>query len=347
MSTTKFQYKILKKCFALTVFFVKAFGFWLYKIDHRNRTIKYDFFRVIYSISLNIFFLYGYSTVGSDFVYSVNKKVFVSFAFQFIFFLHTNIILISFLLLYLSQYVLYGKRKFAFEKCRAVVEAVKCYQKMNVSHIRKYLLRFAIKAVAIELIMFGALWFNWLMLDALNSFAQFYLLAFTYLPLCIVRFHTTVFYGGILVIQVVLEQLNENLSNVLQQATHHQLHVKNAANDKFYRKLCDDVEKLSVLHGKLNEAAKAFNSIFTIQIVLSIISLIFLLVLRCFYLYVAVVDVITRKGFSGLYRCGFTCLVMILSSYDLYSTSAACVSVEIQVSKNNNKKNVRRTIFYC
>lgn len=331
--STSFQHKIFETCLAVTFFFVKAFGFWLYKIDHRNRTIKYNFVRIAYSICFSCFLVAGYFAVGREFVYATNRKLFVSFAFQSIFSLHTYIIVISCVSLYLNQYREYEKRQFAYEKCREVIDSLKFYHFKMLDN-RKYLVLYIIKAVVIDVFVFITLWFNWRIIGVTSSFSQLYLLAFTFLPLMILRFYTNLFYGGILIIEATFKRFNQNLNDIVLQAR--LLYTKNGGKSKLnsllkYCELSEEIERLSRLHAKLIEATTAFNSIFSVQMVLSVISLLLTLVLRCFYQYIAIVEVITKNGSAELYRCFFMCCVIFTASYDLYSTSDACESLVTQV----------------
>lgn len=331
--TTQFQYKIFKKCLAVTFFLAKAYGFWLYKNDHDQRKIKYDFVRIAYSICFSTSLFCGYFAVGQEFLYSANKTMFVSFAFQLVFFVHTYIIVISCTSLFLNSYLEYEKRKFAYEKCKEVIDSLKLYD-FKMLDIRKYLVLFIVKAAVIDALVFTTFWVNWIFIAATKSFYEFYILAFTFLPLMILRLYINLFYGGVLIIEVIFKQLNKNLNDLIRQAS--ELYTKSAGKKKFsmrkHWELCEELEKISVLHAKLIDATKAFNSLFSVQMVLSVVSLLFILVLRFFYLYIATVELITKKGgISEIHRCISLCCSITLAWYDLYSTSSACDSLVTQV----------------
>ncbi len=332
--SSNIQYKILRKCFAVIFFFVKFSGIWIYKIDHRNhRKIEYNFRRIVYSISFFCSMLVGYLAAGREFVYSVNRKLFVSFAFQSVFRLHTDIIMISSISLYTVHYLQYDIRKIAYEKCSEVIDLLKSYQWNIEVDVRKYLVLFFIKTVVIDVITFTTIYTNWRVTVGGISISQLYLLAFTFLPVIVVRFYTNLFYGGTLCIKTIFQQLNKSLSDVLFDAKlfNLKMNVGNYQSMQKVSRLCNDLDKLSIFHLKLVRATEAFNSVFSFQIVLSIISLVLVLVMRCFYEYVAIVEFLTKNSTASLYRSIFMIFTMYMSVYDLYSTSNACESLEKQV----------------
>lgn len=325
------QYKIFDKCVFAAILYAKVIGLWIYGIEHSR--IKYSFLRVVYSISFYVFMLVGYLAVGREFVVSANKTLFVSNAFQSIFLLQTNIILISSVSLYTIQFLQYEKRKFAYEKCKDAVNLVKLHQ-LKVVDIRKYLVLFISKAVGIDLFTFTAIWFNWsLTQSGSDAYSPIYLV-FTFLPISIVRFSTNIFYGGTLIVEAIFRQFNQILNDVFLQAKFYQLN--NVGRGKVnsvltYSRLSEEIDRLSVLHSKLIQATEAFNSVFSFQNVLSIILTLLTLVLRCFYEYIAVVEVITKENTGGLYRCIVMGITVSIASYDLHSTCSACESLVNQV----------------
>lgn len=328
--TTKHQYIVLKKYLTFTYFFMKFFGFWVYKTDNLNRHIRYNIFRVTYSIFFSSFLLCGYITLGRDFVNTINKSYFVSFAFQSVFFLHTNIILISYIALYVGQYFEFRKRQCAYAKCKEVLDLLKYYQFKRVN-IKKYIVLFFIKTIVVDTFILIVLLMGWFA----NGFSQIYLLAFTYLPIIIVRFYTNLFYGGILIIEVSFKQLNTNLDRILLKA---RLSFKrNTGKERFYSKrkygeLTDELDALSIVYVKTLQATKAFNSVFSSQILFWIIDGLLVLVMRCFYQYIAIVELL--NGCSRFVRIIRLFVVIFLAIFDLVSTSAACESVVTQVCTN-------------
>lgn len=337
--STKFQNKVLRKFVAVTFFFAKLFGLWIYETDGKNRKIKYNFIRTIYSICFSILLLFGHLVVGREFLYSVNQKLFFSFTFQAIFFLHVNIVFISFLSLYLNQYLQYEKRKFVYTKCAEVIDLLVFHQ-FEIGDVQKNLILFIIKAVVIDALILVVIWFNWRSIGAANPFSHLYLLVFNVLPLVVVRFYTNLFYGGILILAAVFRQFNKKLNDIV-------LHLEKMEKHKFssvrkYCKLIDEFDKLSILHSKMIEATKAFNSVFSFQTILMVTSLLAVLVLRLFYQYVEIVKAITKTGSSGIERCILMCCVIFLASYDLYSTSDACESLVTQV---RTKKLLKKLLY--
>lgn len=263
--------------------------------------------------------LTGYVAIGREFVNSANRKLFVSFPFQLVFHIHTNIIVISSFTLYTLPYLQYNKRKCVYDKCKEMMDLVKCYQWKIGVDIRKYLVLFIIKTVVTDTFTFLAIWTNWRLIGA-GNIKEFYLLAFTFLPIAIVRFYTNLFYGGVLCMEATFKQLNKNLNDF----------VRDSKLFQSYAGFSKDLDKLSIFHFKLIQATNAFSSVFSFQIVLSLLSMVIILVLRCFYQYVAIVGVITRTDTAAIYRCIFMCVAILMSLYDLYSTSDACQSLEKQ-----------------
>lgn len=325
------QYKIFNKCLASAFLYAKLFGLWLYRIEH-NR-MKYDLLRVAYSISFYVSMLVGYLAVGRDFVVSVNKQLFVSFAFQSIFLLHTNIISISATSLFWTQFFHYEKRKCAYKKCKEVLNLVK-FLNFKTADIRKYLFLFVTKTVVIDAFTFSAILFNWHLTASGGKSHSAINLVFTFLPILIIRFYTNLFYGGTLIIGAIFKQFNQNFNNVLLQAKLKLLHPrdKRGFNSLLtYSRLSEEIARFSALHSKLIEATEAFNSVFSIQVILSIISSLLTLVLRCFYEYIAIVEVTKKKNTEGFYRCVLMGFTVFLALYDLYSTCAACELLVSQV----------------
>lgn len=325
------QYKILDKCLTAAFLYAKVFGLWIYHIHHSR--IRYDFLRVVYSISFYVFMLVGYLTAGKDFVVSANKKLFVSFAFQSIFLLHTNIILISSVSLYSIQFLHYEKRKLAFQKCKEALSLLRLHHFKAVD-IRTHLILFVFKSYGIDAFTFAAIWFNWRLTNSGGS-SQIYLI-FTFIPIIIIRFPINAFYGGILFIETIFRQFNENLDQLLLQAKVPQkCYVEGKKHNSLltYSRLSEQLDRLSVLHAKLIQATEAFNSVFSFQLVLAIISLLLTMVLRCFYEYIAIVEVITKNSSGGVYRCLLMGCTLSIATFDLYSTCSACESLINQVRK--------------
>lgn len=326
----KYQFLILNKILTFTHFCVELYGLWPYRIDKLNRQIKYNYSKVIYSIVLPCILLSFFVIAGKSFFKEARSKMgfngliveIISDAYFFLF-------VISYVSVYIGQHLESNKTKLAYIKCVEVMEYLKRFPNHSVD-FRKYLVYFLLKALVLELLFFSLFWFN-LIRNTQDVHSNPYLPLLMYSPIVAIKLYTNIFYGGILLLVVILKQLNKNLLHIVM--TMNKTTEIHSNFNETYCRISDEVDKLSTLHFKLNEATRAFNSCFNFQILLWMTTQLCVLIVRCFNQYIGLVQLIgkTENLKPTVIQNIIVLGVTIISSLDLFTTSFACEELLTEV----------------
>lgn len=114
-----------------------------------------------------------------------------------------------------------------------------------------------------------------------------------------------------------------------------------------YCQLSDQLDKLSKLHFKLCEITKSFNSIFDIQLLLYIVVQLSGLIIRCFYQYIGMVNLLNSHENNKLivWQNVITLVMSTLTWIELLWTTYACESLATEVNMCNDEI-VRNSHFF-
>lgn len=237
-------------------------------------------------------------------------------------------------MLYVGLYFQFNKIKSAFSLCKKAVDLMGAYRSSYVD-FRKYLIYFLLKTIVSDIVNLSIMFFN---IKSISYIIQSkpYLALFILLPIIPLRLYVNVFYGGLLITNVFFKQLNNSLADILCRAEQYEKN-KIILKNKYllmenYCKLSDELDKLSKSYFQLNQAIKAFSSVFSFQILLWISAQLMFLIMEHFYQYVAIVQFIRTDNRFALRQICIIFVVTFNSMSDIFSTSYACDSLVTEVS---------------
>lgn len=331
--SNKYQFIVLRKILSSMHFFIQLFGLWPYKINNSSRDMKYSPLKVVYSIVVPVLVLYTYFTFARSFLAKSRRNIFFqSQTMEVITSLYSIIIILSYGSLYVKQHLTFNKTKLVYLKCLDIIELVKEYPYENVD-LRKYILFFFVKSIGFEILTFSVFWFNMSRSsDVLVSNPLVPL--FLYSPIFVIRLGENTFYGVVLVIDMVFKQLNKSLVDIV--ITMKETRAYPETDLQFIEKCCcfsDELNKLSKLHFKLGEVTKAFNSIFNFQLLLWIILQLGVLLIRCFFQYIAIVNLLKNYDSFAVVLNFLIFGGAVVAWFEILSTSYACESLVNEVNK--------------
>lgn len=330
--SNKSQIKILKNILAVTYFVAQVLGLWPFNINMSSRCIKYNFFKLIYSIVLPFIVLYSYYTFGIlTLSASRSTNVLHSSIMEILPDFYCIIIMLSYILLCVGQHLKFEILKMVFLKCVEIVDLLQKYPNRSDS-LRKYFVNFFVKTVVVDIFNLLVLYYNLSRSSKVISFHP-YLPLILYSPLMIVRFYENIFYGGVMILDIIFKQLNKNLLGIVTMEKSSE--IQRRTNVGKFCQLSDELDKLSELHFKLSEATKVFNSIFDVQLLLWMVVEIAGLIMRCFYQYISIVSLLenSHENYGLVVWQNFVTLVITsLTWVEILWTSHACESLANEVS---------------
>lgn len=320
----KRQYCIANRIIAVTFCVIKVFGLWPYKIQHSGHRIDYNSFSIIaiiYSIVEPSMVIIAYVCFGSElFTETPNEQslqIITSPPLQLIVFLYSNVVIISYFILYFGQLLQYQSKRIAYLKCRKVTDCMRACRTEYVD-IQPFLIKFFLKTIVYDVVNFLLFFYN-IFSSSEKVQSKPYLTIIIYLPIFTIRLNTNAFFAGILVFNVLYRQLNESLCKIFSP--------QNSRGELFNFQL----EKYSMLYFESASAMKAFNSLFFFQITLWFITQLISLTTGLFYQYIAVVQLMATNE-SYFKRQNVVILgSIIMSVYEVFTTAHACNSLVKEV----------------
>lgn len=327
------QQYIANKIIVSTYFVVQLLGFWPYKSVIKTQ-IEHSFYGVIYSVVVPILMLYAYVSFGSD-AYSgttTSNATFSSWTLQLVVLLYSYIVIVSYVFLYIGQHLIFRKTKLAYYKCKRVADCMKGFQRKFVD-IKLNIANALFKTIIYDLLHFALFYYNLSLVTDKNEL-RFYAAIFVYLPVFAIRLHANVFYEGMLIANVFFKQLNYAIKDILssidtigtlQSGQNRVLYV-----DELNRLNCE-FEKVSMIYIEVVDATRSFNAIFGFQNVLWITMQLLILIIQNFYQFVAIVELIVKNESSLANQSIAIFGAIILSSYEVLSTTHACNTVVTEV----------------
>ncbi len=326
-----FQVKILSKILATTYFVTQIFGLWPYIVDTATHHIKYNRFKLIYSIIFPAIILWCHHIFGVEKLESSrSSNVINSQTMDFLVHLIGILPVISLTQLYVGQHLQFGSSKSVYLKCVEVVELLKTVS-VESTELGPYYAKFFMKTISLDVLNVLTLWYSLRKSSNVTTLHP-YVPIVLYAPSLVVKFYENIFYGGMLLFHVMMKLINKKLIRILSMGKTSELYQKH--NIETYCQCSDEIDKLSNLHFKLCETAKAFNSLFDIQVLLFIALQLLIHLIRLFYQYVEFVHLINSQGNYGfLVWQNLIAFVVTMTSWtEILLTSSACESLVAEVT---------------
>lgn len=334
----RLQYYIAKKIIVSTFFVVQLFGLWPYKSHVIEPQIEHSVYSVIYSVVVPIFTLYAYVSFGSD-AYSgatTTNATFSSWTMKLVVLLYSYMVIVSYISLYIVQHLHSRKTKLAYFKFIRVADCMKGFQRKSVD-IKLFIAKALFKTIIYDVFYFALFYYS--LSVALATYKiqlRFYTAIFIYLPIFAIRLYANVFYEGILIANVFLKQLNYAIKDILTSINAIGTLQRNCEqNQILYVEELDQLncefEKVSMIYFEVVDATRSFNAIFGFHNMLWITMQLDVLIINSFSQFVAIVHFIVTNE-NSLANESFSILcVIIMSSYEIFTTTHACNSLVKEV----------------
>lgn len=319
----------LKTGLAVAFFAVNFFGLWPFRFVHCRSQIKYSFPKAIYSVFVLFFGMTTYFIIGSITFNSDFEIFFGSITLKLGLLIYTQFVLVSFLFVYLGQHWFAKEIEFFYHKCKDIVDTMNdSFRNVDFS---SNLFEMFLRTIVIDLVqVFVSFYYMTKSTDVMAS--KPYLTIILMLPTLAVRLHMNIFYGAVLAINVYMRKLNCCLGDIVtdntyRSGTHKYRKIK-------YNCFCsDEVDKLSTLYFKLAEATRSLNSIFSVQIAVWNLTILVTLAVQFLYQFISIIEVSLNRNWSTAMRFNVYGLTsIVISSFDLFSTSFACQRINTSVT---------------
>lgn len=328
----EYELKILRKTLIVIYFLTQILGLWTYDVNKDTLHIKNNPFKLIYSTILPCVILFNYWKFGIAILASpgeVDAKILIhSKILGVAAALYSVIIIVCYVTLYVQQHLTFRKRKSVIVKMVSVVELLKSLPTGR-ANLKRTLVKFFFKGIGFHVFNFLVLYFNLSRSGhLLDSYP--YLPLFLYGPLLAVRFYENIFYGGILLLHATFKRIND----ILVTITRRNSRVYKKRNMEKYCQLSDELDKLSNFHSKLSETTKGFNSIFDIQVGLWMTLQLGGLIMRCFFQYVDIVNLLNNdlhNDHNMILQNVVNLVILMLTWVELFLTSDACDMLTTEV----------------
>lgn len=327
--TSQYKHVFLRKILAVTYFVANIFGLWPYNIDRSNHHIRYNRFKFIYSIIFPIivlmcYYLYGVVTLlltkSSNNIPSKTMDMIVEF--------YSVIIMVSFAMLYVGQHFKLVISNSVYVKYLAVSEILGTFS-METGDIGQCYVKFFIKTIVSDIVNYLSLQYN--LTRSSRAIASYPYVTFVlYMPVMIVRFYENIFYGGLLLLNLVFKEINEKLVKIVTMTN----------SSEFYRKmekyceLSEELDRLSSLHFTLSELTLSFNTVYEYQLFFWMAVQFGGLIIRGFYQYIGIVHFFNSpEHYDIILWQNFVTFVISLSNWcEILMTTSLCESLATEVT---------------
>lgn len=244
---------------------------------------------------------------------------FGSFTLRLVLTVYGHTVLVSFVFAYLGQHWYAEEIKIAYIQCKDIVDSMgDSFQNINFS---SYLFEMLLKTVVVDIVTVIVSYSSVSSTDLLAS--RPYFVFALMLPPYAVRLHMNVFYGAVLAIDVYVRKLNCHLVDIVAKATYNSARHKHLKMGN-YCFCSDEVDRLSMLYSKLVQATKSLNSIFSIQIALWNTTILVTLIVQFLLQFVTIIELALNRNETAMMINIQGCISIIISSFDLLSTTYAC-----------------------
>lgn len=266
-----FQSALLRVITKVGLFVLQITGLWPFSYDHQSNEFKFLWYFTVIPVFVTaypivqMFFLSKFVKVE---IFGENTVVkIVSIAFVFI-----N--LIDFIIMYIGQYLKFQQIKELIFKSQNVIKQLNNELDRSEFRYGKPLLKFTVKTVICMLLLIYCVY------QSVKRYTKFednwLFFALTALPNIIMKLHPDIFYGGQILINFYITQINSKISNVLAKAQNLS-ETNDLSEQKRYQKmidfceLSDQLDRLCVLHSTFIEVSQRFCRICSFQVTLWVV----------------------------------------------------------------------------
>lgn len=240
---------------------------------------------------------------------------------------YSIIITVSFAMLYVGQHFKQAISNSVYVKCNEVVDLLKTFT-IETSELSQCYVKFFIKTIVSDIVNYLALQYN--LTRSSKVMASYpYVAFFIYVPIMVVRFYENIFYGGLLLLNVLFKEINGKLLKIVTMTN----------SCEFYRKmdrycvLSEELDKLSRLHFMLSELTQALNEIFEVQLLFWMAVQFSGLIIRGFYQYIGIVYFFnSRENYDIILWQNLISFVISFSTWcEILLTTSLCESLATEV----------------
>lgn len=330
--SSRYQLIVLKKCLTLALFVVNFLGLWSFRFVGCKSRIKYSYIKAIHSIVIFSIGLCTYAIISKTTFAADDTLFFGSFTLRLVLFIYGYAVLVSFAIAYLGQHWMTRKIEITYTKCMDVVDTMgNSFWPVDFSN---YLIEMLFKAIIFDIFQ-GVVSFNNMTNSSVVIRSRPLLSIILLIPYFVGRFHTNIFFGALLAINVYMKKLNCYLTDIVSKAAY--INGQNGAKNKCFRMdnycyFSDEIDKLSDLYLKLVDATKSLNSIFSVAITFWNAITLLTLITQFLYQFASIIEMMQGKKEYTMMMWIFGYISILLSTLDLLATSNACQRIVNSVS---------------
>lgn len=312
------------------LFVLQISGLWPFTYNSHTKKFKFLWYFTILPIIIIVYplvVLLFWSKYLSSEIYGKNVVVQV-LSIGFIVFNSLN-----FIFMFINHYLQFNEIKVLIVKTHKVLNELNSELDKSKFEYGKLLLKYALKTVILQAILIYGVLANMARFTKFEDNYIMYILSM--LPNVIMKLHPDVFYGGLIVMEFYLKQINGKVSSVLTKAEN--LSENNDLNEqKRYQKminyceLSDQLDRLCVLQSSVIEISKSFTQICSFQTTSWIALGLSVVLLNLFQVYMTISASIRNDQFAfSLFVSDFlaVCLVIV----ETYATTSMSDSVMAEV----------------
>lgn len=301
------------------LFCLKITGFWPFDYDTQSRRFKFNPVYLILLLCVLVPYIFTVYAFNASLLLNAVKVLFKNIILKMVSNVYVSSNLLSLIFLYITQTS--QNRKIKRLICRIInlYENLSEWLSLDDMNYLPNLIKFSIKSL-----LFAATAAMYMIVSmtaiAPNSI-KFYSLPGFVVPVIVNKFYPDIFYGGMLLVDFYLLQINKELKRILN------LRGKLACNDEELVDIIDRMDTISINYIELIEIVKAFNNIVSFRVVLWILLGVLNFIIHLFMQYVFI-GVPIRYGHSlNTIISASGAINLIYQFLEFWLTSAICTSV--------------------
>lgn len=307
-------------------------GLWPFAYDHQSKKYKFLWYFTILPIiiiSYPLVVIFFWSKFISKEVYVRNPVVKV----LSVGFLAFNAL--NFVIMFISQYCKFNEIKELIDKSRHVIRELNSELDKSEFKYGILLLKFTMKTIIFMSILIYSIMYS---MTRYTKFEEDYIMhIMSALPNIIMKLHPDVFYGGIILINFYLTQINSKVSSVLTKARHLSEN-QDLSEQKCYQKminfceLSDQLDRLCVLQCSVIDLSAKFSSICSFQITLWVALGLCVFLVNMFQEYISISTSIRKDEFSlNMFINDLIAICLVISEIYITTAMSGCVMAEVGV----------------
>lgn len=325
-----FQSLFLGAVKKLGLFVVQISGLWPFSYDHETKKFKFLWYFTIIPITIMVYPLvvvFFWSKYISKRVY-IDNSVMLIMSVGFVAFNAMN-----FIILFASQYLKFHKIKKLLLRTRELISELNNELDGSEFKYGMLLLKFTTKTVVFMILLVYSIFES---MTRYTKFEDNYVTQIlSALPNIIMKLHPDIFYGGLLLINFYLKQINDRISNVLTRAS--SLSENNDLNEQRgyqkmikYCELSDKLDRLCLLQCSVIEISEYFFRICSFQVTLWVALGMAVFLINMFQEYVSISTSIRKNEFSlRMFMNDLLGICLVIA--EIYITTSASDRVMVEV----------------